>query len=86
MGETLKSLGKLIVQFAKDIDTVYQDYEADKQAIGEDIEEIALKAALEELKETASEHFDQMLALAKTFLEDLKQLPEGDIPEQNESL
>jgi len=82
----MPQLTDLIIQFAKDIEAVYNDYQEDKQEIGESIKEIALRAAYEELKETRQAHFDQMLALAKTFLEDLKQLPQGEIPEQNKSL
>jgi hypothetical protein len=86
MGETLAAFISLTNQFVEDMETIYNEYQEEKEDIGETLKEDALKQAFADLKDTRSEHFDEMKQLAKTYLENLTKLRDGDVPEQNESL
>lgn len=91
MGDTLNDFGQLTAQYVKDMEAVYQDYQDQKEAIGEDLidedaEEAvraAVKAALEEVKTLADDYFNQMMNLTRTYLDNLKELPEGEQPDQD---
>jgi hypothetical protein len=83
------ALRDLIVQFAQDIEAVYEDFQSDKEEIGKELVEggkpklAEVVKAVNEVKATASEHFDEMMNLARTFVKDLQQLPDGEQPGQD---
>jgi NAD(P)H-nitrite reductase large subunit len=87
MGETLDEFIALTKQYATDINTVYESYQETREQIGQEIGEVdmneEIKEAIGKVKEAANTHFDQMMALTKTYLENIAELPEGEHPEQN---
>jgi hypothetical protein len=82
MGETSAAFKDLTAQYAADIDAVCQGYEAEKQAIGEEIAP-EVKEAVDKVKAAAEKAFNELLNLSKTYLSNIKELPEGEQPNQD---
>jgi RNAse (barnase) inhibitor barstar len=92
MGDTLNDFFALTEQFVKDIETVYDSAQTEIEEIGDELTEpddeqetklLEVLLALKEAKSVASDHFQQMLNLARTYVQNLTELREGEQSNQD---